>query len=250
MQKLSVIIPIYNEQATLKTIVELVLSIQFAETAKQLILVDDGSTDGSAEIAKRLAEQHPDIVRCIAMSANCGKGAAVCRGLKEVEGNLIVIQDADLEYDPVDLQRIVDAYRDPDVKVVFGSRRLAPLSRRGGAVFQWGGRLVTGLTNLLYGSRLTDQPTCYKSFRAEVAGDLNLNSTGFEFCAELTAKLLRHGYRIVEVPIRYSSRSRKEGKKIRLRDGLRIVWTLMRLRFWLPAGYAPRPSATFEENRT
>jgi tetratricopeptide (TPR) repeat protein len=240
MQKLSVIIPFYNEQATLQRIVELVLAVQFAETAKQLILVDDGSTDGSAEIAIRLAEQHPDIVRYIALSANCGKGAAVCRGLKDAEGNLIVIQDADLEYDPVDLQRIMDAYRDPDVKVVFGSRRLAPSCARGSAVFRWGGRVVTGLTNLLYGSRLTDQPTCYKSFRAEVVGDLNLNSTGFEFCAELTAKLLRRGYRIVEVPIGYSPRSRQDGKKIRLRDGLQIVWTLLRLSFWLPARQSPR----------
>ena len=182
MQKLSVIIPFYNEAATLQTIVELVLAVQLAETAKQLILVDDGSSDGSAEIGIRLANQHPDAVRYIAMSANCGKGAAVCRGLQEVDGNLIVIQDADLEYDPADLHAIVEAYRDGDIKAVFGSRWLAPSGGGGSAIFRWGGRLITGLTNLLYGSRLTDQPTCYKSFRAEVLSDLRLESTGFEFC--------------------------------------------------------------------
>jgi glycosyltransferase involved in cell wall biosynthesis len=252
MQKLSVIIPIFNEQATLEAIVERVLAVPLVETAKQLILVDDGSTDGSAEIAMRLADLHPDAVRYVAMSANCGKGAAVRRGLQEVDGDLIVIQDADLEYDPADLHRIVEAYRDRDIKVVYGSRRLVPSSGRGSAVFRWGGRLITGLTNLLYGSQLNDQPTCYKSFRTEVSNDLSLSSTGFEFCAELTAKLLRLGYRIVEVPIRYTPRSRKEGKKIRLRDGLRIAWTLIQLRFWSPARQARcrAPSATFPENRS
>src|SRR6478735_605867 len=117
MQKLTVIIPFYNEQATLKAIVELVLAAPLVETAKELILVDDGSSDGSAEIAMRLADEHPDTVRYVAMSANCGKGAAVRRGLQEVDGNLIVIQDADLEYHPADLGRIVDAYRDRDTMV-------------------------------------------------------------------------------------------------------------------------------------
>src|SRR5262245_60425422 len=250
MQKLSVIIPFYNEQSTLKKVVELVLAAEHAETDKQLILVDDGSTDGSAAIANSMADQHPEAVRCISLSANCGKGAAVCRGLKEAEGNLIVIQDADLEYDPADLHRIVDAYRDRNVKVVFGSRYLAPASARGSAVFHWGGRLITWLTNLLYGSRLTDQPTGYKSFRAEVSRDLGLSSTGFEFCAELTAKLLYRGYQIVEVPIRYAPRSRKDGKKIRLRDGLRIAWTLGRLRFSEPPGQSAAPhSISRQENR-
>jgi glycosyltransferase involved in cell wall biosynthesis len=252
MQKLSIIIPFYNEKATLKTIVERVLAVQFSETGRQLILVDDGSTDGSGEIAEQLAGQHPDAVRYIRMSTNCGKGAAVCRGLREVEGNLVVIQDADLEYDPADLQRIVDAYRDRGVKVVFGSRCLAPSNDRGMLVFQWGGHLITWLTNLLFGSRLTDQPTCYKSFRADVPGDLGLCSTGFEFCAELTAKLLRRGYRIIEVPISYSPRSRKEGKKIRLRDGLYIAWTLIRLRFSYPARtpQSCTPAATHQENQS
>jgi glycosyltransferase involved in cell wall biosynthesis len=234
MKKLSVIIPFYNEQATLKTIVERVLAVPLVETTKQLILVDDGSSDGSSEIARRLADQHPDAVHYIAMSANCGKGAAVRRGLREVEGDLVVIQDADLEYDPADLPLIVEAYRDRDVNVVFGSRRLVPSGNRGSSVFHWGGCLITRLTNLLYGSDLTDQATCYKSFRADVLNELHLCSTGFEFCAELTAKLLRRRHRIVEVPIHYTPRSRKDGKKIRLHDGLRIAWTLIRLRFSYP----------------
>jgi len=251
MQKLSVIIPFFNEQATLKTIVEQVLAVQLAETAKQLILVDDGSTDGSAEVARQLADRHPDTVRCVAMAGNCGKGAAIGRGLQEVEGNLIVIQDADLEYDPADLRLIVEAFRDGGVKAVFGSRRLLPANDRGNVVYHWGGRAITRLTNALYGSRLTDQATCYKAFRAELLGDLRLCSTGFEFCAELTAKLLRLGHSIVEVPIRYSPRSRKEGKKIRLHDGLRIAWTLIRLRFSRPSGERKRRalSATRQENR-
>ena len=250
MQKLSVIIPFYNEQATLRTIVEQVLAVQLAGTAKQIILVDDGSTDGSSAIAKDLAHRHPETIRCVAMSENLGKGAAVCRGLREVEGSLVVIQDADLEYDPADLRAIIEAFHDQDVKVVFGSRRLARKNVRGNVAYHWGGLLITGLTNVLYGSRLTDQATCYKSFRSEVLSDLCLCSTGFEFCAELTSKLLRLGHRIIEVPIRYTPRSRQEGKKIRLRDGVRIAWTLIRLRFSRPARQTARQAAaSLRENR-
>jgi glycosyltransferase involved in cell wall biosynthesis len=252
MQKLSVIIPIFNEQATLQAIVERVLAIPLEETAKQLILVDDGSSDGSAEIAMGLAERHPDVVRFLALAVNGGKGTAFRRGLQEVEGDLIVIQDADLEYDPADLSSIVGAYRDRDVKVVYGSRRLGSSNAPGSAIFRWGGGLMTALTNLLYGSRLTDQPTGYKSFRTELLGELDLGSTGFEFCAELTAQLLSLGHRIVEVPIRYAPRSRNEGKKIRLRDGLRIAWTLIRLRISYRPCRAKRiaTTATHQENRS
>jgi glycosyltransferase involved in cell wall biosynthesis len=229
MDKLSIVIPFYNEAATLESVVRRALAVRL-DVAKQIILVDDGSTDDSPRIAMELARENHATIEYVRMSANCGKGAAVRRGLEQAEGSLIVIQDADLEYDPEDLRQIVEAYETPEVDAVFGSRLLAA-NPRGAWLNYWGGRAVTGITNLLFGSQLTDQPTCYKSFRREVLKDFELHSDGFELCAELTAKLLRSGHQIHEVPIRYAPRGRSEGKKLRFRHGFRIAWTLLCLRF-------------------
>ena len=144
---------------------------------------------------------------------------------------MLIVQDADLEYDPNDYAVILDRFTDTGVKVVYGSRILGGGShsyRR----YYWGGRLVTMFANVLYGSHLTDEPTCYKAIRREVLDELELVSKGFEFCPEITAKLLRRGYQIHEVPIRYHPRSFEQGKKISWRDGLIALWTLLRYRFW------------------
>ena len=229
-QTLSVIVPFFNERATVREIVERVLAVDIAHTAKQIILVDDGSTDGSGEIAAQLADDHPASVQLLRLPANAGKGAAVRQALSVATGELVVIQDADLEYDPQDLVQIVAAFDDPAVNAVYGSRRRESTHAQGQAVFRWGGCFLTGLTNILFGSALTDQPTGYKCVRRSLLERLDLSATGFEICAELTAKLLRRQERIVEVPVRYAPRSINAGKKIRPSDGVRIAWTLLRLR--------------------
>ena len=233
--KLSIVIPFYNEAATLGELLKRVLAVRLDGVDKEILAVDDGSRDGSAEIAAHFARQRPDVVRVISFATNGGKGRAVIAGLEQATGEICIIQDADLEYDPEDYRPILEAYHDPDVHVVYGSRILGS-GNRSYHRYYWGGRLVTWWTNLLYGSRLTDEPTCYKSFRRQVLDGLHLTSSGFEFCPEITAKLLRRGYRIVEVPIRYYPRSFAEGKKIRYSDGLKAVWTLARLRIVTSSG--------------
>jgi glycosyltransferase involved in cell wall biosynthesis len=237
--KLSIVIPFFNEAATLAALLDKVLAVDLGQTAKELIAVNDGSTDGSAEIAGRYAQAHADHVRLVSFPTNHGKGHAVIAGLGEATGDVIIIQDADLEYEPQDYRSILALYDDPAVKVVFGSRILGQRQQLNNGVarrhsyerYYWGGRLVTFVTNLVYGARLTDEPTCYKSFRREVLAGLELQSRGFEFCPEITAKLLRRGYEIVETPIHYYPRGFDEGKKIRCTDGLKAIWTLLRLRW-------------------
>ncbi len=237
--KLSIVIPFYNEASTLAAILDKVLAVDLGGTARELIAVNDGSTDGSAEIARRYANSHGAQVRLVSFPTNHGKGHAVIAGLREATGDVVIIQDADLEYDPNDYRSILALYDDPTVKVVFGSRILGERQHLNNGAprrhsyerYYWGGRLVTFVTNLVYAARLTDEPTCYKSFRREVLDGIDLESRGFEFCPEITAKLLRRGYAIVETPIHYYPRGFEEGKKIRYTDGLKAIWTLLRLRW-------------------
>lgn len=233
--KLSIVIPFYNEAATLGTLLNKVLAVNLGQIAREIIAVDDGSTDGSAEIARSLCEANPASMRLISFSSNGGKGRAVITGLRAATGDVLLVQDADLEYDPDDYLQILAAYDDPNVQVVFGSRILGTQrhlqngkSRRHSYErYYWGGRLVTLVANLAFASHLTDEPTCYKSLRRSVFAELDLRSSGFEFCPEITAQILRRGHRIVEVPIRYYPRGFEEGKKIRYSDGLKAIWTLI-----------------------
>ena len=224
--KLSVIIPCFNERSTILTVLE---RVQRVDLAKEIIVVDDGSSDGTREILGGLNGQFPD-VRVHFHPRNRGKGAAVRTGFAQATGDIVIIQDADLEYDPNDYAAVVAPIVAGRAEVVYGSRNLRP-NRCSYLTFYWGGRLVTWITNLLFGSRLTDEPTCYKALRRGVIEGLQLRATGFELCPELTAKVLRRGYRIHEVPISYQPRSREAGKKIRARDGLIAIWTLVRYRF-------------------
>jgi dolichol-phosphate mannosyltransferase len=233
--KLSIVIPFYNEAGTLEPLVRKVLAVNLGPVAKEIILVNDGSRDGSVEIAQRLAESQPDQVRLISFEKNGGKGRAVIAGLNAASGDILLVQDADLEYDPEDYPRILEPYRDPKVHVVFGSRILgAQRHIQNGATrrhsyerYYWGGRLVTLVSNLAFGVHLSDEPTCYKSLRREVLRELRLTSQGFEFCPEITAQILLRGYQIVEVPIRYYPRGFADGKKIRYSDGIKAIWTLL-----------------------
>lgn len=227
--KLSVIIPVYNEE---KTLAELVRQVQAVDLNKELILVDDGSTDGTHAILQSWEKDPPANMTIVYHTHNQGKGAALATGLEYVTGELVIVQDADLEYDPQDYHALVAQFADEKVAVVYGSRNLRK-NPRSNFNFYWGGRLLSWIANLLYGSRITDEATCYKVFRADLLKELGIESTGFEFCPEITAKTLRRGLKIHEVPISYNPRLWDEGKKIKWQDGLIAIWVLLKYRFKL-----------------
>ncbi|MGH2377545.1 MAG: glycosyltransferase family 2 protein [Candidatus Limnocylindria bacterium] len=220
---LSVLIPVYNEERTIREIVRRVRAI---DLPKEVIVVDDGSTDGT-----RAALAEMDGITVIGHERNAGKGAAVSTALARARGEVFITQDADLEYDPSDIPALYSRYLEGDTDAVFGSRVLSGGRRHSSVLFYWGGRLVSLITSLLYGTWITDEPTGYKLVRTDLARSLDLRASGFDFCPELTARILRRGGRIVEVPIRYDPRSWAQGKKITARDGLLAIWVLVRERF-------------------
>ena len=225
--ELSIVMPVYNEEDTVEEIVERVLA---EEHQKQLIIVDDGSTDGTPEILRRLAEQHPGAIRLVIRTENRGKGAAVRTGLKRVTGDVVIIQDADLEYDPADYEVLLDPIEEGIADVVYGSRFLG-VHR---VLLFWhylGNRFLTFLTNVLYNVNLTDMETCYKAIRTSLLKEITLRSNRFDIEPEITAKVLKRGARLYEVPIKYAGRTYGEGKKIGWRDGLQAIWTLLKYRF-------------------
>lgn len=226
--KISVVIPAFNESATLGKCLEAVYG-KNPGLDLEVIVIDDGSTDQTAEIARAAA--YPGL-RVVRHPRNRGKGAAVRTGIESATGDVILIQDADLEYDPADYERLLAPIKDGH-QVVYGSRMLLASNQRSYRRYYWGGRLLSWWTNLLFGSHITDEPTCYKVFKADLLRSLDLNSEGFEFCPEATAKVLRRNIPIVEVPIHYHPRSIEEGKKIRWYDGLKALWTLLKLRWSL-----------------
>lgn len=221
--KLSVIMPVYNEKATLLEIIDRVERVQ---VEKEIIIVDDGSTDGSSEILRNL---DPGRALVIFHGKNKGKGAAVRAGLEQASGDIIIIQDADLEYDPQDIPRLLKPIIDGKADVVYGSRFTGEHKN----MFFWhwvGNRFLTLITNILFDTTLSDMETCYKMFKRKVLEGITLKSNGFEFEVEITAKILKRGYRIYEVPISYAGREYHEGKKITWRDGIRAIWYLLRYR--------------------
>ena len=227
--KLSVIIPVYNEE---ETIAEIVRRIKTVNLEKEIIIVEDGSTDKTREILKEILKQKDssDEIKLVSRLQKSGKGEAIRTGLKYVSGDIVIIQDADLEYDPNDYYALVRPIVEGKTKVVYGSRELGK-NRKSSLSFFLGGKILSFLTNLLYNAKITDEPTCYKVFKKEVLQDLNLKCKSFEFCPEVTAKLRKKGYQIYEVPIHYTPRSIKKGKKIRISDGVIAIWTLIKYRF-------------------
>lgn len=223
---LSVVIPCYNERETIQDIVERVKAVGLAT---EIIIVDDGSTDGTREILHNL--QDDPLLHIIYHERNQGKGAALRTGFAAAKGDVLLIQDADLEYDPRDYPALLRPIQEGITKVVYGSRF------RGGptkTMFFWNmmaNRLLTLMTNILYNTILSDMETCYKVFRREVVQEIPLRARGFEFEPEITAKILKRGYRIYEVPISYNGREWEEGKKIRWYDAPKAAWTLLRYRF-------------------
>jgi glycosyltransferase involved in cell wall biosynthesis len=222
--KLSILIPIYNERATVLEIIKRVQGVAFE---KEIIAVDDGSTDGTREL---LAGTEKDGVIVLYHDYNRGKGAAIRTALERATGDIIVIQDADLEYDPRDYGQLVQPIVEGRAKVVYGSRFLGPRM----AMFFWhmlANKMLTLMTNILYDTILSDMETGYKAFRADVIKNMMLRSHRFDFEPEVTAKVLKQRIRIFEVPISYYGREYSEGKKIGMKDGFIAIWTLLKYRF-------------------
>ncbi len=226
--RLSILMPVYNESDTLHEILGQVRAVELPDTEKEIIAVDDGSTDGSGEILDREAEAGD--LRVFHHERNRGKGAAVRTAIEQATGDILLIQDADLEYDPRDYPTLIRPILEGRIDVVYGSRFLGPRK----AMLFWnmlGNKLLTLTTNILYNAILSDMETCYKCFRAEIVKDIPLHAKRFELEPELTAKILKRGHRIFEVPISYYGREYDEGKKISWRDAPLAFWTLIKYRF-------------------
>jgi glycosyltransferase involved in cell wall biosynthesis len=222
---LSVVMPVYNERGTIHEIIRRVLAVP---VRVELIVVDDGSTDGTREMLTAMSASLP--IKLVLQPANAGKGAALRRGFEEVTGDVVVIQDADLEYSPEEFPQLIELICQGRADVVFGSRFLG---RRRVFLFTHyaGNRFLTLVTNVLYNTVLTDMETCYKVMRTEVLRSMTLRSNGFGIEPELTAKIFKRQYRVYESPITYDGRGYDEGKKITWRDGFVALWVLLKYRF-------------------
>ncbi len=228
MKKLSIVMPVFNEVETVREIIGRVLEVQ-VPLEKELVIVDDGSSDGTKEILAKVADAR---VRIFYHEKNKGKGAALRTGFEQVNGDVVIIQDADLEYDPSDYGTLLAPILDGKADVVYGSRFLSGPHR---VLLFWhflGNKLITLIGNILYNINLSDLETCYKAFRSEVVQQTKFRSDSFGFEVEFTAKMAKAKYRIYEVPIQYYGRTYDEGKKITWRDGFVALWFLIKCRIW------------------
>jgi glycosyltransferase involved in cell wall biosynthesis len=224
--KVSFLIPVYNEAATVGDVIERVLALPFE---KELIVIDDGSTDGSTEAIGRVAQEHDNVQ--LVRQANAGKGAALRAGIPLITGEIAVIQDADFEYDPVEIPALIEPIRLGRADVVYGSRLSGGRPQR--AYLFWhrvGNRFLSLVTGVLYNTTLTDMETGYKAFRADVLKSLELREDDFAIEPEITAQVCLRRLRIFELPISYYGRTYAEGKKITWRDGFKALWVLVRIR--------------------
>ncbi len=227
ISKVSVVIPVYNEERTIHEIIERVRAVPLP-LEKEVIVVDDCSTDSTWQVLTKLADEGK--IKLFRHTVNRGKGAAVRTGLRHITGDVVIIQDADLEYDPADYPILLEPIIKGRSKVVYGSRFLGPHK----AMYFWhsvGNKLLTLITNVLFDTTLTDMETCYKVFTADIAARLKLKSDRWGFDPEITAKILKQGQRIYEVPISYTGREFWEGKKISWKDGFTVIKALIKYRF-------------------
>jgi glycosyltransferase involved in cell wall biosynthesis len=224
---ISIIVPVYNEARTVADVIQRLIAIDLP-APREILVVNDGSTDGTREVLDKIV-QRPEL-RIIHAERNGGKGSAIRIGFARATGTIVAIQDADLELDPAQLAGLIQPILDGRSRVVYGSRFMA-----GRPEAPWlsvfANQVLTWLTNVLYGARITDMETCYKIMEREIAVSLNLESNRFDIEPEITAKLLRAGHRIVELPIQFNPRSRAQGKKIGWRDGVRAIQVLIKYRF-------------------
>lgn len=226
INKLSVIVPVFNERNTVAEVVRRMRSVELP-VEREIVIVDDGSDDGTRDVLTQLRDS---TVRVVSHGVNRGKGAAVRTGLENVSGDVVLVQDADLEYDPEDWPKLLAPVLKGRARVVYGSRFTG--ERRNMLFLHWvGNRFLSFLTNVLYNSTLSDMETCYKLFERDVLDGVRLRADRFDFEPEFTAKVLRRGIRIYEVPISYAGREPYEGKKITWRDGVIALWTLVKYRF-------------------
>jgi glycosyltransferase involved in cell wall biosynthesis len=228
--KISIIIPVYNEIETLELILEKIENAEFCNLEKEIIMVDDASTDGSREFLKNLEKN--ENYKIYYHSQNMGKGGALRTGFGYATGDIVVIQDADLEYDPVDYNDLIKLIINDQADVVYGSRLSGGKPTRSFLFTHFlGNKLLTFITNILYNTTLTDMETCYKAFRADVIKNISIKSNGFDFEPEITAKVLKKGYHLYETPISYFGRDYTGGKKITWRDGFWALFALIKFRF-------------------
>ena len=237
---LSIIVPVYNEERTIEMVIERIRAVELGDISKEILIVDDGSSDGTRRAIERAAWRGDPRIRVHANPINLGKGAAVRVGFHHATGELLLIQDADLELDPGQYGIVLAPLLEGRASVVYGSRFLAP-SAPVPFTTRFGNWLVTMLTNVLFGVRLTDMETGSKAFRREALNGLRLRAVGFDIEPELTGKLLRSGRQIVEVPIRYAPRGAADGKKIRWLDAFDAIYALLKARF----GQSGRPQQRY-----
>lgn len=229
-QRISILIPVYNEVRFLVTLLERVEAVDFCGLTKEIILVDDGSTDGTRDLLKPY-EEKPGY-QVVYHPKNMGKGAALRTAIEIASGDILAIQDADLEYDPQDYPPLIQLILDNQADVVYGSRLSgATINDTFAGLHYFGNKLLTLATNVLYQTQITDMETCYKAFRAEVLKGVKIRANRFDFEPEITAKILKQKIRLLEAPISYKGRDFHEGKKITWRDGMVAVWTLLKYRF-------------------
>lgn len=226
--KLSVVIPVYNEKNTIEKIVSLVKAVK--DIDKEIIIVDDASKDGTIEILKKMQVSQPDL-KIAYKEVNKGKGDTLKVGFKMSTGDYVIVQDADLEYDPQDYHKLIRTLEEEGVDVVYGSRFSGNYEDMSNLHY-FGNKLLTLVTNLFFGVMLTDMETCYKLMPGNFVRNLNIKSPRFDFEPEITAKILKAGLRIKEVPISYKGRGKSEGKKISWKDGFAAIFTLVRFRFF------------------
>lgn len=226
--KLSLIMPVYNESATIRQIVQKVMAVPLEI---ELIIVDDASTDDTGEILRKEIHAQYPAIKILTHTVNKGKAGGIKTAIPHCTGEIITIQDGDLETEPNDLIHLTAPIRAGESAVVYGSRYLNTTEAHLYRTYQLGGRVLSWTVNLLYGQHITDEPACYKVFKAEILRSIKLDYDRFEFCPEVTAKVSKLGYKIKELPMNYYPRSFAEGKKLNWQDGLKAIWVLIKYRF-------------------
>ena len=231
--KLSVIIPVFNEEKTILELLKKVKKADIQKIEKEIIIIDDGSTDKTRDILRKIKSNKTKDknIKIIFQDKNYGKGFAIRTGIKHSTGEIIIIQDADLEYNPDEYYKLIKPILEKKAEVVYGSRILNKNNKISSLGFYLGGKFLTFLTNLLYNTKITDEPTCYKIFKKNILKSIDLKCKRFEFCPEITAKIAKNKIKILEVPISYNPRHKNQGKKIKVRDGIIEIWTLFKYRF-------------------